>query len=500
MANAARILTKNQNQLVPDKAIEKAMEGHTAIGTAFVDENGELVVQKQAAPFEAATFKQYQEEIKPHAIITVFQRLMAPINVAHVQPFVVEDEEKDGSLTTHVAIFVEGNLDKYALPKQPQTAEAQWFHKTFEPLVTAYGDTTKEPTIAGFMDYLRLPDVKGALEASLEGRGCIKVLSETGEIMTFTSGDAAFKADWGEVSNGYTEGTFPAKEESAAKGKVKSLFGGKGTITPKAQEPAPTPPKEEPKKDDDKTVIHQPPAEKKTDTAVAVIGADPQPPEGKVWARPVAKIRNHNKTLKKKVQGMLGGLPQGWPTMQWFAVDKAKLPHRDWEIKGETAISSALEKAKNGDENRVTPEDMRKGLMPPQMQKDLMDKFLPSVAKYTETPNLPTMEELQADENKHPTWYDKTGIHVQNTLGWPPEKVAELDRDYHAAFVLRQKAITSMLVKMIHEHPPAKKEDQEPEIVPEKTGTTEEEKRKNLANLNKDLTAKKGRSLFRKSA
>ena len=495
MANKASIVTKNQNQIVPDTALDKVMVGHTAIGTAFID-NGELVVQKQPAAFEKGTFQEYQNEGRALAIVTIFQSMETPIDEANVQPFVEETENEDGSFTTHFAVFVEGDLSKYALPKQPQTAEKQWFEKAFLPLLKAYAEQAKgDPTIAGFMDYLRLPAMKNSLEACFEGRGVIKVFAETGEILSFSKGAASFKADWGEVSSGYSEGTFPAQETETKK-KITSLF---AKAKPKAEvAPAETKPAEE--KKDDKTVIHQPEPTPKTETAV-ISSATPDPGEGKVWARPVAMIRNNDKAMKKALNHLIGGNPKGWKHMEWFAVEKTKLPAKNWEMKEETAFSAALDKAKNGKGPEITPEQMRQGMVPPKQQADFKEKFVPSVAKYTESPNLPTMEELQADENKHPTWFDKTGIHVQDTLGWPSDKVAELDRDYHALFVLRQKAIVGLLVKMMHEHPPAKKEDEQPEIAPEKTGTTEEERRQNLAKLNQDLTTKKSLfSKFRKSA
>lgn len=490
MANKAIIVVKNKGQLIPDATVEKIIAGHTAIGTAFLDENNELIVQKQAAPFALDTVKKYQDETKDIATVTIFQTMETPIDEANIQPFVEETEEENGGVTTHFAVFVEGDVSKYALPKQPQTAERQWFEKCFLPFLKSYSDFAGDKiSIKGFMDYLST--MKSDVEKTIEGRGAIKIIAETGEILTFAKGNEQFSAEWGNTSSGYSEGKFPAEAETTKK--VTSLF---AKAKPKAEQPAATPPKE------DKTIIHQPDPEKKGDAAV-ITPVAPQAPEGKVWARPIAMIRNNDKAMKKALNDRHGGCPKGWKHMEWFAIDKNKLPHKHWEVKDETAISSALTKAKNGDENKVTPEQMRQGLMPAQMQKDLKDKFLPSVAKYTETPNLPTMEELQADENKHPTWYDKTGIHVQDTLGWPPAKVEELDRDYHAAFVLRQKAIVSMLVKMMHEHPAKKEDTTEQETVPEKTGTTEDERRQNLANLNKDLTKTKTKSLFggiRKSA
>lgn len=486
MANKAVILTANQDRLPPDEVLETAAKGHTAIGTAFMD-NGELIVQKQSSPFTTATVKELHDQTKAVALVTIFQQMETPIDEANIQPFEEKEDTSDGGTLTHLAVFVEGELPKYGIPKQPQTAERDWFEKAFLPLVKAYVETDKEPSIAGCMTYLRTQAVTGALKSSLGERGVIKVFAETGDILTIEKGESLTKGEWGDVS-------FSKEKEAPTTAKVTSLFSKGKAKTEDA--PAPSPSKEPEPKKDDKTIIHQSEPEKKTETAVGVTGAYPPPPEGRVWARPVHSVRSHNKSFKKELQSMIGGLPKGWPTMEWFAVEKTKLPHKKWELKDQGAISSALEKAKNGKE--FTAEDARKGLVPDGMQKDFKDKFLPSIQKYVETPNLPTMEELQADENKHPTWYDKTGIHIQDSLNLPPNKLEELDRDYHALYVLRMRALTNLVVKSIHEHPPKTQEVVENTIV-EKTGTSDAERKKNLANLNKDLVKSNTKSLFRKT-
>jgi hypothetical protein len=453
MSNKAIVVTKNQGQLIGEAALSKAMEGHNAIGVAFVHE-GELVAQKQPSPFDAESVKALQDEYKGNAIILCFQTLQSPINEEHVQPFEMADD--DG---TQLAVFIDAEVGSYATPKQPQTAEYQWFEKVFKPMFAQYVEKQGDKaSLDGFVQHMQLLSTKGDLGATLGKRGVVKVLAATGEISTFNVGEGMFKDVWGEVSHGYSERTFPPAEveQSGAKKKVLSLFGKKT----KAEEPAAPPPVEpekpaEEKPEGDKTVIHQPEPEKKAETAVVELPAAAAR-QGYIMARPKEQIRKNDKAMKKALGEVYNhGLPKGWKDTDWFEIPVAKLNNK-WEKRGETAISSALEKAKE-----MTPQKAQIGLVPETQMKAFKETFMtsPSITEHMKDPSLPTMEKMIQAENKHPTWFDKTGIHVQDTLGWPPEKVEDLEKNYHDLYILRRIAINNMLVKMMLEHPPAKKEE-----------------------------------------
>lgn len=472
MANKAIILTKNIGQLPPDVACEKAMAGHNVIGAAFV-EDGELIVQRQASPFDLETLKEFQNEYKGSAIITIFQTMDTPINEGNIQPFSVEEDGK-----TLLAVFIEGEYERYAKPKETASAERRWFDTAFMPLLKAYSEQKgEEASVKGFMDYLDDPAMRKTLEESTTGRGVIKVLAETGEIKAFSKGEGQFKSSWGEVSHGYSEGEFPATEKKASK-----FFGSRKA---KAEAPpAEVKPIEEKPKETDKTVVHKQEESKKTETAsiTPVLVAR----VGHVFARPIAEIRKHDKRMKGLLMGVLGGLPKGWKSMDYFEIPKDKV-NRNWELKDQTAISAALEDAKNGKSSA------QQGLIPPKMQEDFKKIFLESsdIKKTMQgVQTLPSIEQLQSDENKHPTWYDKTGIHVQHTFNWPRAKLDELASQYLPLYKLRAEAITNMLIKQMHEHP-KKEEIPSDDVVHEKSTTTPEQRQENLKNLNQDLVPKK---------
>lgn len=492
MANKAVILTSQASETVPEADFSKAMKDHNAFGTAFVAD-GSLNVLSQPSPFDVESFKKLEDELKSLNATYIFQTMTTPINVADVQPFTLDED--DG--TTKLAVFIEGDYDRYAKPGEVASAERQWFETVLKPMLGTYAEGAGESaSIDGFFKWLEKPENAALIKESTATRGVIRLLSDSGEFKTFTKGTGFKVHPWGEVS--HVEGEFPEKVEAPAKkSAVLGLF--KKAAAAKAEEAPTEPAKPEPeKKEDDKIIIHKTEEPKKTETAS--VPSVPGLPAGKVWARPIRSVRNHNKTMKKTLENMLGALPKGWPSMDWFAVDAAKVKDsKNWELKEQGPIAEALTKAKNGKEDKLTAQAARAGLVPPKQQEDFKNIFMksPEIVKAMETPTLPTIEELQAIENKDPTWYDKTGIHVQDTLNWPATKIEDLDRNYHELFRLRQQAITNMLIKQLREHPPAEKTKETPEeVVSEKTGTSEEEKRKNLANLNKDLVPPKKTSIF----
>lgn len=446
MANGT-ILQKNIDKIIPQQAYEKAMAMNPAVGSyviVSVDENGmkELLIQS-AEPMNTETFMDFQKEFQDRLLLVY-------LGDSKDQPFVLVDDGEEENPEPEVVVLYEGDFSINRPPKAAAPAYTFMVDKVLKPLPQAYFESLSEdaePSVDGFMGYLDNTEVATALHAvSGNSRHALKVLANTGEIKDFSNNQLGGKFDWGELSqlNGYSEGSFPAKEEAAAtpaQSKFQKWFANKGK--PKSEQQPEAPSKDKPAATPAAPPDKEVPATK-TDTAI---------PSGKVMARPRSGM-SHSDT-KTWYQKAVGYTPskqnsqQSWKDRPWVAVDSGKLP-KNSELQSGQPIAEAVVKASEKKlENKHIPslmeqEQAKKAadipVIPPAQLADFKAKFLedPEIKKLMQgVQGLPTIEMLKSIEDKHPSFTQKTQQALVNVLQWPHHKRVDLCVNYaHLAALL----------------------------------------------------------------
>lgn len=450
MANKANLLQRNTGQDVSEAAFNAASAGHNVFGCGMVV-NGVLMTQHQDEPITYARFKELIQAFNDAAIICYFGTHSKDSSKDDIQPYCLGDD-KD----TKLAVFLAGDYSSFARAGSSRPSEFHAHEKGVLPQFHKYYESVKageEVTIKGFMDYLESPDVSKAMINLSTSYGVLKIMGDTGEIKTYPQSQHYGKFPWGDMAdvNGFEEKSFPEKKEEKSN-PLANFFGKK--VSPEASKTSVPPIKTEEKK-----VVPIP--EKKDDKKELTVEEVLLP--GMVMARPSTAL-NKDKTKQKWYQQKHGpNLIKDWQKRPWVAI-KAEDVDQMTEVKDLTAFQSALNKAiemkeKQAEANKAA-QLLATTVVPPKMKEDFKNIFLQSkeISSTLEgVQTIPTIEALNDDEKKTPTFFDHTGLHVEQTLNWSMAKLEELHRDYLPIYKSLLKAYRVRLVKALREQPKKEK-------------------------------------------
>lgn len=458
----ATLLQKNKGQLIPKDVYEQASKDCNTMGVAFVmssEDTKELVYQfrdHNDGVMDWDNFNSFQEEFKDEAVLFFLGEMKDGYFQEDVQPFVIIEDDGKGQ----VVAFIEGDYSNMVNTGSNRTPEYHMKDKVLVPALEKYLENSKEPSLDGLMQYAGSPEVRKTILEASAGRCVVKLLAATGEITTFTRGAEAGRFDWGEISNP------PVKAEEPKKRSFADMFKKKSEAKAENKKPV----------EEQKTVIHKVEEPKKTEAAVI----DSAAPAGKVWARP--KAGTPDKAMKKWNEKFVGGLHKGWKDRPWVAIDP-KQADANTEFKDQMVAALAKAEAeknskssvpfvKNLDNKHIPSVASDVPIIPPTQLEAFKKTFLEhaDIKKLMEgVQGIPTPEQLKAFEKKYPSFFEKTGVHIQQTLGWPHHKRADLCVNYpHLAAVLLS-GVSNELCKMLNEHPNKEEEKAEEPVKVKRT-------------------------------
>lgn len=452
MANKANLLQRNTKQDISEAAFKAAADGHNVFGCGMVI-NGVLMTQHQDKPIAYEEFKSMIKEFNEAAVICYFGTHTKDTSKDDIQPYCLGDD-KD----TKLAVFLAGDYSSFARAGSSRPSEFHAHEKGVLPQFHKYYESVKageEVTIDGFMSYLERPECAEHFIGMPTSYGVIKIMGETGQIKTYTQSKHYGKFPWGDLAdvNGFEEKGFPTGKEEEKINLLSNFFGKKvSTEASKTSVPA--------IKTEEKKVVDIPKKEEykhKELTVEELLQPD------MVMARPSSALNKDRYRQKWYQQKHNANLIRDWQKRPWVAI-KAEDVDQMTEVKDLTAFQSALNKAieikeKLQEENK-TAQLVASTVVPPKMKEDFKNIFLQSkeISSTLEgVQTIPTIEALNEDEKKIPTFFDHTGLHVEQTLNWSMAKLEELHREYLPIYKSLLKAYRVRLVKALREQPKKEK-------------------------------------------
>lgn len=486
----AVLIHKYKDQLVPLPAYEKIVNGLkpniagyavATVGEIMADTQGDVSAPMELHAessklndiMEPAMFDAFQKEFQASDILILLARTpSAEVDERDKQPHtVVFDEDTDEPL---VVAFAEGDFSNYNKPKSQRLSEVLMMEEALEQLRETYVASAQEPSHGGFMDFLNDPRCVNEINATISGRGVVKVISCDGVVRSFGLNKEGGQYDWGELSQtyGYSEKGYPERETAQEQPKKKSLFSKftgktKAEAAPTLPAPAPTPPapppppppnpeNKEAKPVQDNRPPKSQPVQKDTKPEIILYNEKTKnnPPAGMVWARVSSRLSH--KSQKESYEKVLGFCPQkgkhpyveGWKARPIVLVEANKLPPHfvqpdDSPFPARTdTLAKAAGVGKDTEPKHIRAEGSPPQTNPPGEVNSFRDEWLkrPTVAsKFQGVQGIPTLVEINAYEAKHSTFYQKTGLQLSQMYNVEDDDLMDL--------ILKRPYLTRTLIR-----------------------------------------------------
>jgi hypothetical protein len=447
---------------MPKEAYDKLIAGlqPTVMGyAAFSD--GAVLAERDGTPMSWEEFDEWQKGYLNDTLLVHLGNYPTKFDSRDAQPLILF-QEGDGEDTDpkdtdpSLLAFIEGDFSQTVPNSYQRSPESYINDEVLIPMLNAYFEKASDPSIDDFLGTLNTKQAEDNVLGTCV-RGEIKILGDTGEIKTFSKNALGGKFAWGSMSQTFGFGLSESGNELTNKGGFKKTFKKKGAAAEVVKVEHTTETKTTITADgnktvEQKTVIHKQEETPKSDTVVLKEGyvlARPMPGLTKSERKAWINKRNNNQLITGWNSGNAG---EGCP---YIAVHKDNLGSvGKYQLKDETAISAALEKAKNG----KSAEQAADPRVIPETQNTAFKNVFQKSAQYTKVMSgvqgLPTMAELDEDEKKYPTFFDKTSLHLEETLRWSDDMKMDLIRNYPNIALAYMKALNRAVTKNLLEHPP----------------------------------------------
>lgn len=436
--NTSTIIHKLPKQLVPDQYLKKVLLACPSCfgfaGQERQDGKTKIVIEQSPKSLMLDELKELQEAFKNEHLVMFFMDAKKAGLEADVQPWTLTDGNEDDP-THHLAMFYEGNFEKFAGKDGDHTAEycvsdAEVFPKLTQLFIKSGKDWTK------FYAALKLPEFQQELSNLFKDRGVYVFMPPEGEPVSFGKNDIGGQFAWGNVSNAHGYSEQPEKKEenggvlSFLRGKAKSSSA-KLSIPEKKEEPvvAPTPviepPKEEPKE--------EPKVEFRLDKDGTTKLFKMSPPP-----KIVGNKKALNLWLRTFNRGQLDEETQRTRVV-WVPTELIPLAQRIVGSKDEVeAMATEVHKLKKTDvkpEEPMTSERMVETTSVrrepasnylPTMNDDEKNRALGRMAKFTQKDKQPTGLEIQKMESNWPVFHEAIGCTFEELCTRPVHELVEL--------------------------------------------------------------------------
>jgi hypothetical protein len=379
------------------------------------------------------------------------------------QPFVIQANDKDEAV---VVGFLAGDFTNWA---EPGSVRADAYFACENMVV---------PQIAQLWELLdgNIDKVMSALDNKAQEnvfknisstKSFVALISSNDIIKVFTKGVEATSFEWGHVSDthGYSEATFPAKEEAPVEpekvqtvaDKLRSrLQGGerpKSRIAAPAGAPAIKTISTPTKAVETSSVVEQPVVLNNTTTVKKTLIASTTPIK---QTTQTVKLSGSNGARKSIINQCLGYLPQGWKNLKEIEVPLNKVPVRilrdltqlgtavevktteeppfEKDVAPSAEVKAAVEASEATKDAKTTTATIQLPIIPIAQRHDFDKKFMASadmkalLAKKENT--IPSPEEIQEMENKLPSFSQQMKQNIEDTFKWPHVSLRVLIRDY----------------------------------------------------------------------
>lgn len=408
MSHSAVVVFKEKGKVLPDAFLEKVLkENPSGFGYAFCadDQPGEVLV----SPGASATLeevKEVQNTFDSSAILFCFCKT-DNTDTTDVQPFKIITDDKEKVLLAGV---LEGEYTIYGEPKSPKPASHFALFKHVGPRLNQLHRLVKGD-VNGFIEELSSQVQQDEFTSmSLKGEhSVIALMFPNGKVLTFTGNCELSEFPWGWTSNtyGYTE-----TAELSAKDRMKAILAKK-----KAEKAATSDTKE--------AVV-----EKEVDLPITATKTDTAVPDN-VYVQCPKEI-NGNKNIRNFYIKHAGFQPSGYKKKPKVLVQK-KTNETIKDLKDPRLAAVATdpdkERTKVGGTTIIRassskePDDLP--IIPTEQIKDIRENFLQRrTILDASSQKIPDPKSIQDREAKWPSFTEKAGISLEDTLNWPfPELV-----------------------------------------------------------------------------
>lgn len=461
------ILGMQAGEVMPLEAYQKAATGMNIAGFALVLD-GELKVVRNGEPFTDEEFMTWQEQVKGENRILFLGKFPENYSEEDAQPLVMTTE--DGKPTS--VIFIEGDYSNLHQPEETCADENQLLKRVINPMLNKYIKDNEDATPEGFVNQLvGVKHMHDMVQDACVARGVAVFMTGDGTVKSISKNDLKFDASWGSMSQncGYSEGTFPEKEEPSSgiemKVKKKKMMTSTADPAAPAKETSPPPGNKEGPVDRPAAAPdapNKPGSPVVPDLQTAIFN----PPQGKVYVRPNKGLtKSDQKSVYHQVGGFTPSKQSGdysWHERPWILaeLEKAMKYRNKIEFKDQTALANALAASRSdkdttphalkADQTRpvetVKPTDV--AIIPMSMMGDYNAKFVksPEVEKTLKGPSL-TIAQVEAWEKEHPDFVKKTGMTLGQLANLPYHKKVELCSQYHFLAALALQTYGNQYIK-----------------------------------------------------